>query len=238
MRFGWVVVGIGLMGILMGACSGTPASFSIRVGNPPPQEATPQNTQNQKTAQAAEKPASPAVAPAQAQKDGIIVFNQGGPLPAGVTPPEENYLQPEEVLVTYFNADRFESNYGLGKILTPPSDKTKGEAEIHEFYHNGKYWVPGAWIITKSRPAVPEELKPDMLVLCGKKDDYGRRNYDRWFLGVVKSTDTLYKGEVTLEAYPHDAKPVTFQFKVENIRIILEPQLQFKKVGSNYMKVR
>ncbi|MCX7949285.1 MAG: hypothetical protein N2509_04140, partial [Treponemataceae bacterium] len=78
----------------------------------------------------------------------------------------------------------------------------------------------------------------DMLVLCGKKDGYGRRHYDSWFLGVVKSTDTLYKGEVTLERYPQDAQPVTFQYKVENIRIILEPQLKFKKVGSNYMKVR
>jgi len=76
-----------------------------------------------------------------------------------------------------------------------------------------------------------------MLVLCGKLNEFGRRSYDTWFLGLVKNTDTLYKGEVQLETYPHDARARTFPWKVERIRIIEKPQLRFKKVGSNYRKV-
>ncbi|MCX7655124.1 MAG: hypothetical protein N2Z76_01165 [Treponemataceae bacterium] len=233
-------ISIFVMGLWVSSCSGTPSSFSITIGNPPSQGNQTKEGQSQPTPAQQKSDASSGGAQTSpmVQKDGTIVFNQGGSLPSGIQAPVEAYLQPDEVLVTYFNADRFESNYGIGKILTPASEKTKGEAEIQSFYNNNKYWVPGAWIITKSRPAVADELKPGMLVLCGKRDDYGRRNYDSWFLGVVKATDTLYKGEITLERYPHDAQLETFQWKVENIRIILEPQLKFKKMGNNYMKVK
>ncbi len=232
---------LALATITLSSCAGGPKA-SVSVTKAPQTQSPPQN-EPAKTSPPATVPPQVKTPPAAAQpqpvpKDGIIVFDQGGPLPAGVTLPKDTYLQPGEVLVTIFNADRFESNYGIGKILTPASEKTKGEAEVLQLYDvNKKVWVPGSWVITQSRPAVAEELKPGMLVLCGKLDQSGRRNYDTWFLGLVKNTDTLYKGEVQLERYPHHAQPVTYQWKVEAIRIIEKPQLRFKKVGSNYMKV-
>ncbi|AEJ20571.1 hypothetical protein [Gracilinema caldarium] len=218
-----VIAALGAVYVL--SCTGTPTSASFTIST-----ATTKQNQDQT------KPAQPAQT-GPSEKDGIITFNQGGQLPKGLTMPAETYLKEGEVFVPAYAPDRFEGNWGIGKILTPASAKTKGEAEVLQFYDNKSFWISANWVITKSRPAVAEELQEGMLVLCGKIDDAGRRSYDTWFLGVIKSTDTLYKNEVRLERYPHDAKAVQFSKKVSDIRIIIEPVLKFKKVGSNYMKL-
>jgi hypothetical protein len=216
--------------LLMLGCTGTPDSFSVTVGSP--SKATEQKQEN-----------VPAKGPAPGQaenknatvsstepiiKDGVVIFYQGGPLAAGIQPPQDTYLKEGEVLVPNYAPDLFEGNWGIGKIITPASPKTKGEAEVLLYYRDRKFWISNNLIIHRSRPAVPEELKPGMLVLCGKIDDAHRRQLDEWFLGVIKNTDTLYKGEVELENYREHFGPKVFQYKVANIRIIEEPILRFK----------
>jgi hypothetical protein len=217
----------GFMMFVFTACGTTSASLNINTA--PSQQSQQQAQSSQKNQTEAPKP--------QPQPAGVITFDQGGPLPKGVQPPVDTYLKPGEVFVPGYAPDRFEGNWGIGKIITPASEKTKGEAEAVQFYDNKPIWISANFIITKSRPATAEELHEGMLVLCGKIDEYGRRSYDTWFLGVIKSMEYLYKGEILMERYPHDALPKQFQWKLNLIRIIEEPTLRFKKVGNNYMKL-
>ena len=157
---------------------------------------------------------------------------------AGASAPKESmvddYLMKDDVLAC---PDSGSSDWEIGtrviasKVLTPASEKTKGEYEV-AYAFGTMDWAKGdkRWtslVITKSRTAVKKELKKGMLVLATKRPvDEGLRTAT-WSIVRVSSLDELYKDKVIVRkrftgvggGFEEESYPVS------NIRIIDEPKI-------------
>jgi hypothetical protein len=134
----------------------------------------------------------------------------------------KDYLKEGEIIACYFDAHLFSAEFGVAKLITPASARTKGKLEV-EWLHNSHATEKGkkAWVnlaVTKSHPAKPDELKAGGVVLYGATNKMRR--------GVVKEIQKD-RNKVVLEWF-HSPKEKIFTETVDLaiVRIIDEPVMK------------
>ena len=93
----------------------------------------------------------------------------------------------------------------IAKMITPPSDASKGEAQFMDSFKGSEFWTRNFW---KTRPATQKDLKIGTTVIYwGRyaKDRvyYAPRNEKEarnvsWRLAKITDASDLFKGEVTV----------------------------------------
>lgn len=167
---------------------------------------------------------TPAVSPVAAE--------QPKPAQAAAAEPAApaDYLGEGTVIVSAFgNPIRGAEKLTLGKIVTPASEKTKGQYEV-ELVVSSPDWAAGSriWtenVVLRSHPATGEELTAGQTILMNywNPADPSETRNGPWILGVVESTDDLFKKQVSVKSL-HTGK--TGLVHLHNIRVADEPELE------------
>ncbi len=132
---------------------------------------------------------------------------------------DKDYLLPGQIIACYFDCHLFAGEWGVAKLVTPASDKTRGRYEV-EWLHNSHATAPGkkSWtgqVITKSHPAAKEELKTGMVVVYGAANKMNR--------GVIKNI-VPGKDRVVIEWFHAPREKIyTSEVDIKAVRIIDEP---------------
>jgi curli biogenesis system outer membrane secretion channel CsgG len=124
--------------------------------------------------------------------------------------PEEDthWIQPDD----YFTSDRdLEGAYiyvQLGKMIEPPNEKTKEEAQFMNLKDGSSFWTKHYW---KTRLATKDDIKPATLVIVfeGNRDDGVYKapaskddaRTGNWFLGRITDISDLYKNMIKVGTY-------------------------------------
>ncbi|MCK4233167.1 hypothetical protein KAX75_01960 [candidate division WOR-3 bacterium] len=144
-----------------------------------------------------------------------------------------DYLGEGVVLAAYtFEDDFFGTCFYPAKIITEPSEKTKGEYQVmgitgtHDVAEGQKQWTKN--VVLKSHPAKKDELKPGMVVLytgvgsAPTPAPDGELPYNRWRRAYILKTDELFKGIVEAKLPEGYSGPV----HIRNIRVCDEPKME------------
>lgn len=148
-------------------------------------------------------------------------------------PAVADYLGEGVVLAAYqFEDNFFGACFYPAKIITEPSEKTKGEYQVmgitgtHDVAEGQKHWTKN--VILKSHPAKKDELKPGMVVLytgVGSSPTPAPDEelpYNRWRRAYILKTDELHKGIVQAKLPEGYSGPV----HIRNIRVCDEPKME------------
>jgi hypothetical protein len=129
---------------------------------------------------------------------GVISDSTEGAV-SGVTEEKADF-KTGEVLCALSPGDLLESDFLLGKVLTPPSKETKNQAEVVFTSNGDKKWV---YSLVPSHVATKEDVKIGAVLMFPSyaqeenisSDDYRKRT---WHMGRVSSFDELFKGLVEI----------------------------------------
>lgn len=131
---------------------------------------------------------------------------------------DAQYIQPDDFFIT---KEEFKNqawiHVHLAKQLTPPSPKTKNEAEFLQVHDGNKVWTKFYY---STEIVKPNDLKIGTVVIMadlGTEDGYrAPENKDEartcsWFIAKVTDVSDLYKGIVTVSG--------GYKIKVDAIRV-------------------
>lgn len=140
-----------------------------------------------------------------------------------------DYLAEGVVIVDPFGGEAAgPAKLTLGKVVTEASDATKGQYEI-ELTVGSPDWSKGSkiWtehVILASHPATAEDIHIGDLVIFNywNPSDATESRGGPWILGVVKSTDDMFKKQVGLLSLHTNKLESVY---LHNIRIADNPKL-------------
>ncbi|PJZ52839.1 hypothetical protein [Leptospira adleri] len=131
---------------------------------------------------------------------------------------DAHYIQPDDFFIT---KEEFKTqswiHVHLAKQLTPPSAKTKNEAEFLQVHDGNKVWTK---FFYATEIAKQNDLKIGAIVIMadlGTEDGYRAPESKeeartcQWFIAKVTDVSDLYKGIVTVSG--------GYKIKVEGIRV-------------------
>ena len=109
----------------------------------------------------------------------------------------------------------------IAKMLAPPSDATKGEAQFMDSHKGAEFWTRNFW---KTRPANQDDLKLGTTVIYwgryakdhvyfAPRNEKEARNVT-WKLNKITDVSDLFKGEVTVAGNK--------RVSIDSIRVIAE----------------
>jgi hypothetical protein len=159
-------------------------------------------------------PDEPAPPPARSQQPPP----EDGTPAARATMDDEHYIQEDDFFISPDAFNRQEWIYvKLAKMVTPPSTKTKKEAEFFQVGNGNRVWTKHYW---QTRLARKDELKLGTAVVIFERGDNGiyvaPENKDEarrgsWFMARITDMSDLYKGYVTVSG--------GYKANVRNIRV-------------------
>lgn len=118
---------------------------------------------------------------------------------------DTQFIKSDEYFTSIRPLKGVNSDVQIAKMITPPSDKTKGEAQFMDSYKGTEFWTKNYW---KTRIASEEDLKVGKTIIYwgryaknhvyfAPRDQKEARNIS-WRLAKITDTGDLFKGEVTV----------------------------------------
>jgi hypothetical protein len=133
---------------------------------------------------------------------------------------DDHYIQSDDYFISENELGQSTWIYvKIAKMVTPPSKKTKDQAEFFQVTDGNKIWTK---YFTKTRIATERDLKLGTIVIIYENSDSGagqmppdskeQARGNAWFMAKITDTSDLYKGYVTVSGNYH--------VNVKNLRVV------------------